>query len=72
MMIVVAAISLFVLLSVALHLYLIGVLRTSYPRAFQFALYLLLISFALTIGLGIFHDRSATTPLSVSKSLPEP
>jgi hypothetical protein len=45
-------------------------------RAFQFGFYILLVFFALTIGIGIHsyqgYDLPATTPLALSEVLPEP
>jgi hypothetical protein len=46
-------------------------------RAFQFTYFILLVFFALTIGIGIQyssqgHDLLATTPVSLSEALPEP
>jgi hypothetical protein len=62
---------------VALYLYVSGVFNTSYLRVFQVAFSILLVIFALTIGIGIQHfyegyDRPATTPLSLSEVPPEP
>ncbi|HSF68420.1 MAG TPA: hypothetical protein VLA67_13445 [Nitrospiraceae bacterium] len=72
MMTLVAAISFHLLASLTLYLHVSGVLNTPYPRAFQFAFYVLVIFFALTIGIGIVYDRPATTPLSLSEIFPEP
>ena len=77
MMILVAAMFLLALVLVSLYLYVHGVFNTSYRRAFQFAFYILLVCFALTIGIGIQHsypgyDRPATTPLSLTDVLLEP
>ncbi len=71
-MILVAAISFHLLVALILYLHVSGVLNTSSPKAFQFAFYILVIFFALTIGVGIVYDRSATTPLSLSEVFPEP
>jgi hypothetical protein len=71
MMILVAAISFHLLVSLILYLHVSGVLNTSYPRASQFAFYILLAFFALTIGVGIVYDRSETIPLSLSEDFPE-
>jgi hypothetical protein len=51
--------------------------NTTHLRASQFALSILLVFFALTIGVGIqyFHEdyhRPITTPLSLTVVLPEP
>jgi hypothetical protein len=53
MVILTTAIFLHVLVSLSVYLYVSGVFNTSYLRAFQFAFYILLIFFALTIGIGI-------------------
>jgi hypothetical protein len=60
---------------VTLYLYVYGVFTNR--RAFQFAYFILLVFFALTIGIGIQysyqgHDLLATTPVSLSEVLPEP
>jgi len=45
-------------------------------RAFQFGFYILLVFFALTIGIGIHSYQGytipATTPVSLNEVLPEP
>jgi uncharacterized membrane protein len=51
MMILVAAMFLLTLIVLALYLYVSGVFTNR--RAFQFGFYILLIFFALTIGIGI-------------------
>jgi hypothetical protein len=53
MMILATAIFLFLLVSLAVYFYVFGIFNTSYLRAFQVAFYILLICFALTIGIGI-------------------
>jgi hypothetical protein len=53
MMILFAVIFLYVLVSLAVYLHVFGVFNTAYLRAFQFALYILLLCFGLTIGIGI-------------------
>jgi hypothetical protein len=59
-----------------LHLYLSGVFTNR--RAFQFTFFILLVFFALTIGIGSSqlsyqgYDLPATTPVSLSAILPEP
>lgn len=59
-----------------LHLYLSGVFTNR--RAFQVTFSILLVFFALTIGIGGSqlsyqgYDLSATTPVSLSANLPEP
>ena len=74
MMILVAAMFLLPLGLVALYLYVSGVFTNR--RAFQFGFYILLVFFALTIGIGIHscqgYDLPATTPVSLSEVLPEP
>ena len=59
---------------VALDLYVCGVFTNR--RAFQFGFSILLVFFALTIGIGIHsyqgYDLPATTPVSLSAILPEP
>ena len=65
------------LVLLALYLSLFSVFTTSHLRAFQFALYILLVFFALTIGIGIQYSHKdyyhpITTPLSLSVVLPEP
>ncbi len=61
----------------ALYLSLSSMFNTTHLRASQFALSILLVFFALTIGVGIqyFHEdyhRPITTPLSLTVVLPEP
>jgi hypothetical protein len=61
----------------ALYLSLSNMFNTTHLRAFQFDLYILLVFFALTIGVGIqyFHEdyhHPITTPLSLTLVLPEP
>ena len=74
MMILVAAMFLLTLIILALYLYMFGVFTNR--RAFQVGFYLLLVFFALTIGIGIHsyqgYDLPATTPVSLSAILPEP
>lgn len=53
MILTTTTIFLHVLVSLAIYLYMSGVFNTSYLRAFQFAFYILLIFFALTIGMGV-------------------
>ena len=69
MMILVAAMFLLPLGLVALYLYVSGVFTNR--RAFQFGFYILLVFFALTIGIGIHscqgYDLPATTPVSLSE-----
>ena len=77
MMILVTGMFLLALVLLALYLYVSGVFDTSSLRTFQFAFYILLVFFALTIGIGIQHsyegyDRPATAPLSMSEVPPEP
>ncbi len=65
------------LVLLALHRSLSSVFDTSHLRAFQFALYILLVFFALTVGIGIQYShedyhRPITIPLSLSVALPEP
>jgi hypothetical protein len=75
--ILIVAMFLLALVLLALYLYVSGVFNTSYLRAFQFAFYILMVCFALTIGIGSQHfyegsDCPATTPLSLSEVPPEP
>ena len=74
MMILVAAMFLLPLGLVALYLYVSGVFTNR--RAFQFGFYVLLVFFALTIGIGIHsflgYNLPATTPVSLSEVPPEP
>jgi NhaP-type Na+/H+ and K+/H+ antiporter len=74
MMILVTAMFLLALVLLALYLYVSGVFTNR--RAFQFGLSILLVFFALTIGIGIHayqgYDLPATTPVSLSEVLPEP
>jgi NhaP-type Na+/H+ and K+/H+ antiporter len=74
MMILVTAMFLLVLVLLALYLYVSGVFTNR--RAFQFGFSILLVFFALTIGIGIHsyrgYDLPATTPVSLSEVLPEP
>lgn len=60
---------------VTLYLYMSGVYTSR--KAFQFSFYILLVFFALTIGISIEYSYQgdyppATTPVSFSKVLPEP
>ena len=52
-LILVAAMFLLSLVSLALYLYVNGVFHTSYLRSFQFAFSILLLFFALTVGIGL-------------------
>jgi hypothetical protein len=75
MMFFVAAMFLLTLVVLALYLYVSGVFTNR--RAFQFAFCILLVFFALTIGIGIQHsyqgyDLPATTPPALTEVLPEP
>ena len=74
MMILVVAMFLIPLGLVALYLYVSGVFTNR--RAFQFGFYILLVFFALTIGIGIHsyqgYNIPATTPVSLNEVLPEP
>jgi hypothetical protein len=75
MMILVTALFLLALVLLALYLYVSGVFTNR--RAFRFFFYIVLASFALTIGIGIQdfyqgYDLAATTPPSLSEVLPEP
>jgi hypothetical protein len=74
MMILVAAMFLLTLVVLALYLYVSGVFTIR--RAFQIGFYILLVSFALIIGIGIHscqgYDLTATIPVSLSEVLPEP
>jgi len=74
MMILVAAMFLLTLIILALYLYVFGVFTNR--RAFQFGFYILLVFFALTIGIGIHsylgYNLPATTPLSLTEVPPEP
>jgi hypothetical protein len=71
MMILVAAMFLLPLGLVALYLYVSGVFTNR--RAFQFGFYILLVIFALTIGIGIHscqgYDLPATNPLNSAMGL---
>jgi hypothetical protein len=64
------------LVLVTLYLYVSGVFTNR--RAFQFAFFILLVFFALTIGIGGVqlsyqgYDLPATTPVALSDVLPEP
>ena len=72
MVILVAAMFLLTVLVLALYLYMSGVFTNR--RAFQFGFYILLVFFALTIGIGIYscqgYDLAATNPVSLSEVLP--
>jgi NhaP-type Na+/H+ and K+/H+ antiporter len=76
MMILVTAMFLLALVLMALYLYVYGVFTNR--RAFQFGFYILLVFFALTIGIGGSqlsyqdYDLPARTPVSLSAILPEP
>ena len=74
MMILVTAMFLLTLVLLALYLNVSGVFTNW--RAFQFGFYILLVFFALTIGIGIHsyqgYDFPATTPVSLSEVPPEP
>jgi uncharacterized membrane protein len=73
-MILVTAMFLLALVLLALYLYVSGVFTNR--RAFQFGFYILLVFFALTIGIGIHsyqgYDLPATTSVSLSEVLSEP
>jgi hypothetical protein len=75
-MYIVATIMFFLpLVLVALYLYVSGVFTNR--KTFQFIFCILLVFFALTIGVGFQHsyqsyDRSATNPVLQSEVLPEP
>lgn len=63
------------LVVVTLYLYLSGVFTNR--RAFQFTFSILLVFFALTIGIVIqysnqSYDLPVTTPVALSEGLPEP
>jgi hypothetical protein len=74
MMILVTAMFLLALVLVALYLNVSGVFTNR--RAFQCGFSILLVCFALTIGIGIHsyqgNDLPARTPVSLSEVLPEP
>ncbi len=74
MLILVTIMFLLTLVLLALYLYVSGVFTNR--RAFQFGFSILLVFFALTIGIGIHsyqgYDLTATTPVSLSEVLPEP
>lgn len=74
MMILVAAMFLLTVVVLALYLYVSGVFTNR--SAFQFGLYILLVFFALSIGIGIYscqgYDLPATTLMSLSEVLPVP
>jgi len=74
MMILVTAMFLLTLVFLALYLYVSGVFTNR--RAFQFGFYILLVFFALTIGIGIHsyqgYNLPTTTPVSLNEVLPEP
>ena len=74
MMILVAAMFLLPLGLVAPYLYVSGVFTNR--RAFQFGFDILLVFFALTIGIGIHsyqgYNLPATTPVSLNEVLLEP
>ena len=74
MMILVTAMFLLALVLLALYLYVSGVFTNR--RAFQFGFSILLVFFALTIGIGIHsyqgYNLTATTPVSLIEDLPEP
>ena len=53
MMILVAAMFLLALVELSLYLYVSGVFHTSYLRSFRFAFSILLLFFALTVGIGL-------------------
>jgi NhaP-type Na+/H+ and K+/H+ antiporter len=73
MMILVTAMFLLALVLLALYLFVSGVFTNR--RAFQFGLSILLVFFALTIGIGIHsyqgYTLPTTTPVSLSEVLPE-
>ena len=65
------------LVLLALYLFLSSMFNTTHLRAFQFALYILLAFFTLTIGIGVQYShedyhRPITTPLSLTVVLHEP
>ena len=55
MMILVAAMLQLLLVELALYLYVSGVFHTSYQRSYRFAFYILVLSFALTVGIGLIQ-----------------
>jgi hypothetical protein len=73
-MILVTAMFLLTLVLLALYLYVSGAFTNR--RAFQFGFYILLVFFALTIGIGIHsyqgYNLPATTPVSLNEVLLEP
>jgi len=73
MLILVTNMFLLTLVLLALYLYVSGVFTNR--RAFQFGFSILLVFFALTIGIGIYsyqgYDLPAATPVSLSAILPE-
>ena len=74
MMILVTSMFLLTLVVLALYLYVFGVFTNR--SVFQFGFYLLLVFFALTIGIGIHsclgYNLPVTTPVSLSEAPPEP
>jgi len=74
MMILVTAMFLLTLVLLTLYLYVSGVFTNR--RTFQCGFYILLVFFALTIGIGIHsyqgYNLPATTPVSLNEVLPEP
>jgi NhaP-type Na+/H+ and K+/H+ antiporter len=75
MIIFVTTMFLLVLVLLTVYLYVSGVFTNR--RAFQFGFSILLIFFALTIGIGIQHlyqgyDLPATTPVAMTEALFEP
>jgi hypothetical protein len=59
MMILVTTIFFFVLVSLTLYLYVAGVFHSSPLSAFRFAVYMLLLFFALTMGINIVFNRDS-------------
>jgi hypothetical protein len=66
MMILAAAVFLYVLMSLAVYFYVFGLINTSYLRIFQFALYILLFCFALTVGIGVEYVLRSLPPIGTS------
>ena len=70
-MILAATIFLYVLTSLAVYFYVFGLINTSYLRVFQFALYILLFCFALTVGIGVEYVLRYLRPTATTLAVME-
>ena len=57
-MVLVVAMFLLMLVGLTLYLYVAGAFHTTYLRPFRFAAYILLLLFAMTLGVGLIQHSS--------------